>query len=187
MRNIPGVPLVYVNRSVMIMEPMAEKTEFVREQDERGKLRAGLKGRRGAAGISGAKRKRDDEQDDDGESPADGDGRSVVEAGTDVMPKKRKIKGPKGPNPLSVKKSKKPSVNLEVEEERKIIRKAAKDDPQASEKAANVDVTLTNGETSAATEGDPTKKRRRRRKHNSGAVGNVEQPEARTSLQVDEG
>lgn len=45
MRQIPGIPLVYIHRSVMILEPMASVTEDLREQGDR-QLRAGLKGRR---------------------------------------------------------------------------------------------------------------------------------------------
>ena len=57
MRGILGVPLVYINRSVMIMEPMAGATAENREKEERGKFRAGLK--RGSGSL---KRKREDEE-----------------------------------------------------------------------------------------------------------------------------
>ena len=95
MRRIAGVPLVYINRSVMILEPMAGATEGVREREEKLKIRSGL--RRGSAGV---KRKRED-----------GDEQASVEtdaaAATERQPKKKKAKGLKGPNPLSVMKSKK--------------------------------------------------------------------------------
>jgi U3 small nucleolar RNA-associated protein 23 len=84
MRGVLGVPLVYISRSVMIMEPMAEKTVGNREREERGKFRDGLK--RG----SGALKRKREEGAEDGETQ-----------------KKKAIKGPKGPNPLAVKKSKK--------------------------------------------------------------------------------
>ena len=35
LRRIPGIPLVYINRSVMIMEPMANATEELREREEK--------------------------------------------------------------------------------------------------------------------------------------------------------
>jgi U3 small nucleolar RNA-associated protein 23 len=92
MRGILGVPLVYINRSVMIMEPMAGATAENREKEERGKFGAGLK--RGSGSL---KRKREgDEEKEDAETKED-------------MPRKKKktVKGPKGPNPLAVKKSKK--------------------------------------------------------------------------------
>src|ERR1700743_1059582 len=46
MRRIPGVPLVYINRAVMILEPMASATDGVRRQEEKIKFKAGLKGAR---------------------------------------------------------------------------------------------------------------------------------------------
>ncbi|EMC95176.1 hypothetical protein BAUCODRAFT_54635, partial [Baudoinia panamericana UAMH 10762] len=90
-RDVVGVPLVYVHRSVMILEPMAGRSEEVREAGEKGKMRAGLVGRR-------EKRKREEDGDGGDDGGAAGDG---------AVAKKRKVKGPKGPNPLSVKKAKK--------------------------------------------------------------------------------
>ncbi|OQN95599.1 hypothetical protein B0A48_18304 [Cryoendolithus antarcticus] len=92
LRSIPGVPLVYINRSVMILEPMAEASETFREKEERGKMRAGLLGGRGV------KRQRDDGEGDDRGMGEKDDGRMEERV------VKRK-KGPKAPNPLSVKKS----------------------------------------------------------------------------------
>ncbi|KAI1004086.1 hypothetical protein K3495_g4130 [Podosphaera aphanis] len=82
MRLLMGVPLIYINRSVMIMEPMAEKSIENRVREEQGKFRSGLK--RGSGSL---KRKRSDE-----------DGNSA-----DIPKKKR---SEKGPNPLAVKKPK---------------------------------------------------------------------------------
>jgi U3 small nucleolar RNA-associated protein 23 len=91
MRGVLGVPLVYINRSIMIMEPMAGATAENREREERGKFRAGLK--RGSGSLK-RKREESEEKEDVGVQ--------------EVRPKKKKgIKGPKGPNPLAVKKSKK--------------------------------------------------------------------------------
>lgn len=101
MREIAGVPLIYVKRSVMNLEPMAGKTAEVIQREEKGKIRAGLRTMRGA-GV-GEKRKRDEEDEtaaQDTDQLQDG---TAEEPGT----KKKKVKGPKGPNPLSVKKSKK--------------------------------------------------------------------------------
>jgi U3 small nucleolar RNA-associated protein 23 len=92
MRGITGVPLLYINRSVMIMEPMAGVTAENREREERGKFRAGLKSGR-ASGSQGMKRKREDGSDGAED--------------TGVKQKKSYEKGPKGPNPLAVKKPKK--------------------------------------------------------------------------------
>ncbi|ROW18025.1 hypothetical protein VPNG_00035 [Cytospora leucostoma] len=98
MRGIPGVPLIYINRSVMIMEPMASATSRVVNKGERAKFRAGLKE---PATTAGSKRKRDDD---------DSDGEDGEEKGKEEEPKKKKKKkksGLKGPNPLAVKKPKK--------------------------------------------------------------------------------
>ncbi|KUI67947.1 rRNA-processing protein utp23 [Cytospora mali] len=97
MRGIPGVPLIYINRSVMILEPMAGATNRVVQKGERAKFRAELK----EPATAGGKRKRDkDEDDSDSE---DGEKNDKEE-----KPKKKKAKGgPKGPNPLAVKKPKK--------------------------------------------------------------------------------
>ena len=46
-RGVRGVPSIFVRRSVMIMEPMAEVSTNVREGAEREKLRAGVKRKRG--------------------------------------------------------------------------------------------------------------------------------------------
>jgi U3 small nucleolar RNA-associated protein 23 len=155
------VPLVYINRSVMVMEPMAGRSAEVREAEEKGKVRAGLKSRRGAE-VSGEKRKIDDGLD----------GEEAKEADLDAsVPKRKKPKGPSGPNPLSVKKAKKPaeekkSQGRKVEDERSVLRRAAKQDPQAGEKALSAEAALGEGGASAdaATEGTSGGKRTRKRK-----------------------
>ncbi|CAK7270195.1 hypothetical protein SEPCBS119000_003964 [Sporothrix epigloea] len=115
MRTVSGVPLIYINRSVMIMEPMSEITAQVGASAERAKFRSELRK------TAGEKRKRDDsddkkgdphDSDDDGED--DGSGHDASEE-TGKSPgngkldekKKKKAFGVKGPNPLSVKKRKK--------------------------------------------------------------------------------
>lgn len=91
LRAVPGVPLVYINRSVMIMEPMAPISAMKREREERGKFVVGIKDTR----PKPVKRKREE-------------GGEEKEGGEAEEKKKKKRKGPKGPNPLSVKKRKKP-------------------------------------------------------------------------------
>ncbi|KNG86886.1 rRNA processing protein [Aspergillus nomiae NRRL 13137] len=76
-RAIPGVPIVYVKRSVMVLEPMSSLSEELRDGYESGKFRAGL--------------------NDDAAPKKSGDGEK----------KKKGFKKVKGPNPLSVKKPKK--------------------------------------------------------------------------------
>ena len=81
------MPSVYVKRSVMVMEPMGRGSEMAKEGVEREKLREGIVVRGGRK----RKQERDEEQGEGGE-------REV---------KKRKVRGLKGPNPLSVMKPKK--------------------------------------------------------------------------------
>lgn len=81
-RSIPGVPIIYVKRSVMVLEPMSTPSETVRDGVEKDKFRAGLD-----TEPSLGKRKREGE----------GEGQK----------KKPGFKKAKGPNPLSVKKPKK--------------------------------------------------------------------------------
>jgi U3 small nucleolar RNA-associated protein 23 len=111
--NVAGVPMIYISRSVMILEPMSGRTEDVKNAEEKRKYRAGLRDTR--AKSAGAKRKREEEEEDDDDNDDDND-EDVGEQNGEIQngetakalpPKKRKIKGPKGPNPLSVKKAKK--------------------------------------------------------------------------------
>ena len=85
-REIRGVPIVYVKRSVMVMESMAEASIDVREGLEKGKLRAGVTKNTGKRKIEALEGKTHDA----------GDSSSTN--------KKKQVRGPKGPNPLSVKK-----------------------------------------------------------------------------------
>lgn len=93
LRTVKGTPLIYIKRSVMILEPMADESAQVRSKEERQKFRAELKNKLG-------KRKRGEDDDED-DSEDEG-------AKAQKEQKKAKTKGPKGPNPLSVKKAKKP-------------------------------------------------------------------------------
>jgi U3 small nucleolar RNA-associated protein 23 len=100
LRSIPGVPLIYISKSVVLMEPMANATEELREREEKSKFKMGLKGQRKP--DQAPKRKRDDEE-------AGRDDQSIAYGATgDAGPsKKKRQKGPKQPNPLSMKKAKK--------------------------------------------------------------------------------
>lgn len=99
LRGIKGVPLIYIKRSVMILEPMADESVQLRAREERGKFRAEI---RNALG----KRKREDNDEDDEDAEEKGDEKSQAKQDTDQK-KKKKGRGPKGPNPLSVQKAKK--------------------------------------------------------------------------------
>lgn len=107
MRDIMGVPLVYINRGVMIMEPMASKSVETREREELIKLRAGVK-----RGIGSLKRKR---------SETDIDHDDIRTCATQDLLKKKTVRGIKGPNPLSVKKPKKKIDDEKATTQKKII------------------------------------------------------------------
>ena len=96
LRGIQAVPLIYIKRSVMIMEPMAEESVQARLREERSKYRAELKKTTG-------KRKR---QEDGEEKAEDGEPDGEKKDTPDAPKKKKKKYGPKGPNPLSMKKKK---------------------------------------------------------------------------------
>lgn len=84
LRKVAGVPLVFMNRSVMVMEPVSRATSEYAEKIESSKLSQGLNDVKGA-GYVNKPEKKDEES---------------------TEPPKKKKKGPKAPNPLSVKKKK---------------------------------------------------------------------------------
>ncbi|KAF2146874.1 uncharacterized protein K452DRAFT_219118 [Aplosporella prunicola CBS 121167] len=142
LRKIPGVPLVYINRSVMIMEPMGGATEDVRDRAEKDKFRAGIKGTRRTAAELSAKRKRDEDGDDSDVSMEDATAGAEAEGNAALQPKKKQKKGPKGPNPLSVKKPKdKPTgkaaqkPNKAPEKPKKAIEESETKEPSATDTA----------------------------------------------------
>jgi U3 small nucleolar RNA-associated protein 23 len=150
LRRIPGVPLVYINRSVMILEPMATATEDVRDKEERAKLREGIKGRRGT--TESAKRKRDDENEDvNGQRTLD----TISTPDAPKRPEKKRRKGEKGPNPLSVKKPKPRSDEASKPKRAPSNTKVIPDNTQISKATGIADV-----------ESEETK-RKRKRKHKS--------------------
>jgi U3 small nucleolar RNA-associated protein 23 len=171
LRQIAGVPLIYINRSVMILEPMAAKTEEVRKKEENSKFLAGLKTRRTAANT-GAKRKRD-EDEPEGAKAAEGE---KQQGEAEQTQKKRKLKGPKGPNPLSVKKAKKEKekpAGKQGEDQRSTARKVSNGDGQAAEKALDAQASAKESAMDSQTEGAHKRKRKRKGKegHESGEAG----------------
>jgi len=143
MRRIPGVPLIYISKSVVLMEPMTSATEAHREKEEKSKFKLGLKGQRKP--DAGEKRKREDEEDKDNKS-------IPTEA---QAAKKRRQKGPKQPNPLSMKKKKADPAKPQPGAEKKS--KPAEEESQAAAPDAQ------DGETPAP--------KKRRRKHKTKADG----------------
>lgn len=106
LRRVPGVPLVYINRSVMILEPPSPATLMIKEIREKAKL--GLS--QEEAEILG-KRKRPASKEVSADATSDNDSSEDESAekargqGTEQRPRKTR-KGPPGPNPLSAKKPK---------------------------------------------------------------------------------
>ncbi|KAF3046366.1 hypothetical protein E8E12_005531 [Didymella heteroderae] len=145
MRSIPGVPLIYISKSVVLMEPMTSATEDFREREEKSKFKQGLKGARKP--DAGEKRKRDDDDEKDDRSIA-------TETQT---PKKRRQKGPKQPNPLSMKKKKKTDT--------------PKAQPASEKKAKPVEPRECQAAAADAPDGEAAAPKKRRRKHKSKAEG----------------
>ncbi len=174
-RGIKGVPLVYVKRSVMIMEPMSDGSASVREGIERGKFRIGLRGR----GLAvGAKRKRE-EVEEEGEGGGEGAGRDMegnearIPEGDDQIgdrAAKKKVRGPKGPNPLSVKKSKKDKVEDKQKKEEHNLSSAK---IASFEDRYNLEANGSNIIEGPLDEAqNPSAKRKRKRKHKADKADN---------------
>lgn len=94
LRNIAGVPLCFLYRSVLVMEPMSKVTKRVVQAVERMKLTQGLNS------IDAGKRIREGEEEENEEN----------EDQRQIQRKKKKIKGV---NPLAMKKKQKKSVVVE--------------------------------------------------------------------------
>ncbi|KAL2126577.1 hypothetical protein VTI74DRAFT_654 [Chaetomium olivicolor] len=106
LRSVVPTPLMYVRRSVMILEPMSSQSAQAREREERAKFLDGIVRR-----PQKRKREADDSDAEHSGSEDGGKGESGDDrpgAGQDDKPKKKKKNyGRKGPNPLAVKKAKK--------------------------------------------------------------------------------
>ena len=159
------MPGVYVKRSVMVMEPMADASVGVKEGLERGKFRIGL---RGKGQIAGTKRKRYDSTNE--AEIGDAEMRSLIESTgqPDKMEalKKRKARGPKGPNPLSIKKPRKRSEDKNAGEQNN---KEASQRPLANPDARELndcDINIVDViERPTGELEKPSAKRKRKRKH----------------------
>ncbi len=147
MRKIPGVPLIYISKSVVLMEPMTSATEEHREREEKSKFKMGLKGQRKP--DAGEKRKREDDEGEDDKSIA-----------TETQAtKKRRQKGPKQPNPLSMKKPKKDKGAPQ---------------PGSTKKPKPAEPKETQVSSAEAQDGEPAAPKKRRRKHKPKAEGGAE-------------
>lgn len=98
-RMVPGVPIVYVKRSVMILEELSGASEAVRRGEERAKFREGL------ALPNVRKRKRGETEEEEPEIE-DEVLRDLLRDEEVQRPTARGLVRAKGPNPMSVKKKK---------------------------------------------------------------------------------
>ncbi|KAK3488692.1 Fcf1-domain-containing protein [Neurospora hispaniola] len=161
LRSVVPTPLMYCRRSVMILEPMSEASQQIRDREERQKFKDGIIRR-------SLKRKREDgdeKEDSEGDPDSEGEGGQGQEVNkeksTDATgsaeqeqkekKKKKKNYGPKQPNPLAMKKAKK-------EDDKK---KKSPSDPQRPKKPS---------ETNADSTAEGKAKRKRRRKTAGGAA-----------------
>ncbi|PKS06565.1 hypothetical protein jhhlp_007313 [Lomentospora prolificans] len=102
LRGIPGVPLIYINKGVMIMEPMASVSAMEKAKEERIKFKAELK-------TTGKRKRTDEEEEVKENSEAQTESSKVTTAEQPKKKKKKKNYGKaRGPNPLAVKKKKTP-------------------------------------------------------------------------------
>jgi U3 small nucleolar RNA-associated protein 23 len=92
LRKIPGVPLIHINRSVVVLEPPSQATKNKISDLEKAKTLPNEKE------LQFMKKKKKELKEQ--EKASKGDGKNAPS-------KNRKRKGPKQPNPLSMKKKKK--------------------------------------------------------------------------------
>ena len=148
----------------MVMEPMVGDSLLQRENMERSKFRSGLKTKNGQ--LIG-KRKRALLETDDQEGAAKDDPNHGH--GDEKIRKKSKVKGPKEPNPLSVKKSKKAASHAGRDEHQQVS-----DPLRKPEEAVNAaDGSKVVPEPPPDGQHENTNKRKRKRKHKSKASREV--------------
>ncbi|KAL8794310.1 MAG: hypothetical protein Q9195_003136 [Heterodermia aff. obscurata] len=160
-REIKGVPLVYIKRSVMVMEPMAEASLGAREGFEKGKFRAGIRGKIPAVSL---KRKRQDERNGTENDDAQGnDAFDAVAELNEAQKSRKKLRGPKGPNPLSMQKSRRAKeimqVNAKNEAPKSLVINDANEEWNSTQHEPNII------QRSRDQDHDSPAKRKRKRKH----------------------
>ncbi|KAF2875024.1 Fcf1-domain-containing protein [Massariosphaeria phaeospora] len=159
-RQTPGVPLIYIYKSVMILEPMPTASLEVRDREEKSKFKAGLKGQRSAS--AGQKRKREDK-----DSGLEHERIPIEQAGAVAKPEaKKRAKGPKGPNPLSIKKAKQSkAAPSELHDKTSNIKTMEPNRPSSPAADTHGASTLDDGESG---------KRKRKRKHKPKGEGGTD-------------
>lgn len=162
-RGVKGVPLVYVKRSVMVMEPMADSSVSVKEGIDRGKFRTGL---RGQVNEGRTKRKRVDDFGHGDEQT--GISATLGSSGGEEVEKpikKKRTRGPKGPNPLSVKKPRKGEEISDKQSKAKIdVLKISKGREEHPEQDITETVCVIEGLSDVEQNSSSRKKRKRKHK-----------------------
>ncbi|EIN13520.1 PIN domain-like protein [Punctularia strigosozonata HHB-11173 SS5] len=138
LRAVPGVPIVHINRSVMILEPPSDATLEVKQANEEQTLHAAEPELAKVASTS------------------------KLEPAPEGPPRKKR-KGPKGPNPLSVKK-KKAKIEGEGANAKATKPKTAHEERHVGEKRKHAeDGDHRDDVPSRETEGEGRKRKRRRK------------------------
>ncbi|TFK57347.1 Fcf1-domain-containing protein [Heliocybe sulcata] len=147
LRKIPGVPLVHINRSVVILEPPSNATLDKKETEEEQALHV-----------------------------PDAEKAQLPSTDAPNEPPRKKRKGPKGPNPLSVKKKKTksdvatPSAKKGDKVVKPRVQSTQSDGGVTGAKRKRVDVdTSMDGREGSGMDGDTSHKRKRHRQHKSTA------------------
>lgn len=126
LRGVPGVPLIFMNRSVMVMEPASDATQRAAVLHENSKL---------TAGLNDSKVGYVDKEDADEKKQED-------------QSKTKKRKGPSEPNPLSVKKKKTVATPVVQEQKKRRTRRHAKSSTheKGDEESENIEAVAGEGE-----------------------------------------
>ncbi|GAA5906883.1 rRNA-binding ribosome biosynthesis protein UTP23 [Sporobolomyces salmoneus] len=181
LRKVPGTPIIYIARSVVLLETPSDQTLAKKQSMENSKLHASKEELALLSGKPLPKPSTSDEENDEEREAGEG-------AGGDEPPKKkRKQRGPKGPNPLSVPKKKKTTnppqnaVQAGKKRAREELESEQKERKRKREENEKVVVTSLAGRgTERASIGDGStgaegkKKRKRRKKTKAGEGGGGE-------------
>ena len=131
LRRIPAVPLIYINRSVMILEPISPKTTARIEGAERKKVTDSVKEIKEKLGGHGS-RKRIIVDENHGLGDNEENDRTM---------KRQKTHGPRQPNPLSVMKKKNTApTKEEIDDKMPLSTSARKKNRRLRHK--NIDISL---------------------------------------------
>ena len=132
-RQVPGVPIVYVKRSVMILEELSGASEAVRRQGEREKIKEGL-------GLGNDRKRKRGEDEEDVEDGGNLMLRDLMQEDRVQMPTARGMARPKQPNPLSVKKKKQVKIDSAATQDVDESKKKPSRRVRGKKKKAGVDV-----------------------------------------------